>query len=287
MDEQPPTLPPIGSVEKPIHKMPPEEITIRKQSDLIATKYIATLEWNLRPPFACPAEMHISNRIQRAIMESSRDIERAKSYLSVPTKLLEDLMTIKRFDTSLYAEFKTNLEEVEFERYYGVREEIAAARSLIIKGLSFKHPDPPDFVFEYANQELKMECTSAHVETSDDYMQKITNKISDKATKPYANRQCILVMDITNIIHNVVGQGGHPAPQILKQRVKEDAEIFDWEFGSIILITYMLNPDNERFERNYLRCDTTYTEGTILNFLEEHFPEEDHSLDEFYIGGET
>lgn len=287
MEEPPPTLAPIDSVEKPIYKMSSEEITIRKQIDGLAANYISVLGWNLRPPFECPAEAHISNRMQRAIITSNEDIDSANSFLSVAMKFLDDLYTIKKYDSEVYQKLKRELEEVEFERYYGVREEIAAARSLIIKGLNFTHPDPPDFVFEYSGKELKMECTSAHIESTQDFMQKITNKISSKALKPYADDDCILVMDITNIIHEIVGRGDHPALMALKKRVKEDAEIFNWGFSSIILITYFMNADTERFERNYIRCDTPNSSGEMLKFLEDHFPEEDHSTEEFYIAGET
>lgn len=94
------------------------------------------------------------------------------------------------------------------------------------------------------------------------------------------------MFDISSIIHRVIGDGLNPAFHSLKHRILDDAEIFDWSIGSVILICYLLDPEQDIFRRIYHRCDTENISFELNDFLNEHYEFGDQSLKEFYIPGE-
>lgn len=283
----PPVLLPPGESDKSIFRMSPEEIRIRKKVDEVASEFQSFLGWSLYPPIDAPVIAHFSNRLRRAELASEDSFEDAIGYIHTTSKFLEDMATINAYDEELFEEFVEEFETMEFDRYYGIREELATARSLVIKGIGFVHPDPPDFVFQYKGANLKIECTSNHINSSNNLMQKICNTIDGKDSKPYSGSETILMMNITNLIHKIVGNKQKPDLMSLKARIRSDAELFDWSFGSIILICYLTNPDSQKYERIYVRCDTENLGNDLESFLELHYPEEGKSLEEFRILGES
>lgn len=258
-----------------------EELQLRRFEDEVAAGLMDVLDMKFNPPFSCDTEEHIAKTYRNANTALDRgDIEEARFLMLVPAKLLQCLVTVQEYDEDLLQEFKREFHEVEFDRYYGVRCEVETARSLLKHGLGFKHPDPPDFLLTYEGVDLSIECTSIHIESSTDYRQKVCDVIGGKDGN-YSGDLTTLFIDITNILHHSFEAENKITKKDLKKWIAEDAEIFGWEIGSILLWSYVYDNKTERFHHAYIRSDTPNIGVELEDFLGDYYPLGKFGGDEF------
>lgn len=258
-----------------------EGFQLRRFEDEVAAGLMGVLDMKFKPPFSCETEEHIAKTFRNANMALDRgDIEKARSTILIPAKLLQCLLTVQEFDKELLQEFKREFHEVEFNRYYGVRCEVETARSLLKHGLKFEHPDPPDFLLTYEGVDLSIECTSIHVESSTDYRQKVCDVIGGKEGN-YSGGSTALFIDVTNIVYHSFEEGKPVTKKDLKEWISKDTEIFGWEIGSILLWFYVFDNETERFYHAYIRSDTPNIGVELEEFLDEYYPLGEFTGDEF------
>jgi len=134
-----------------------------------------------------------------------RDMLHGKIFL-----LLKHLLEIEEFDVALLEKFRNKLKKVTDNEYFGERLEINVARSLIEKKIPFTKSERPDFI-KINDKDIKIECTSSHLEvklTSEKgILNKIRRTVNKKANESYANEKTALVVDFTNLYYNSLDIG--------------------------------------------------------------------------------
>ena len=70
----------------------------------------------------------------------------------------------------------------------------------------------------------------------------------------------------------------------IREYVKDAMKLI--KFGNVTLFTYILNKELNRFESVYIRVDNGNIDETFLNFLNEHYPVGEHTVNQFAIPSE-
>ncbi len=122
--------------------------------------------------------------------------------------LMTDLKSIRDNSEQNFSQFKKQLRNCNrVSQYVGIRFEISLAGFFIRKGVSYINRESPDFEFSFGeNQKAYIETTSCHIvqEKPQNLYLKVNSAILTKSGKKYANDSTILVIDVTNLVHNSV-----------------------------------------------------------------------------------
>jgi hypothetical protein len=245
---------------------------LRVYQDRIAARLASLLEMRFTPRFSCPAEEYLAKTFRNANEAlSGGDIEGARLLNLANAKLLQCLYTIQEYDKKLLEEFRHELHNADIDNYFGVRREIETARSLIKNGYGFEHPDPPDFVVQYQNQSIEIECTGIRIKTSSDHRQKICDRINEKDGK-YAGDSTALFIDMTDVFHESAENENSIKMEELKSWISDDTQIFDWDLGSILIWSYIYDRADQNYHHAYIRVDTANIAAELEGFLESTYP---------------
>lgn len=152
--------------------------------------------------------------------------------------LMTDLKSIRDDSEQNFSQFKKQLRNCNrVSQYVGIRFEISLASFFIRKSMSYKNRESPDFEFNFdENQKAYVETTSCHIvkEKQQDLYLKVINAIRTKSDKNYANNSTILVIDVTNLIHNSVRL--HPEFKIENLVEKCRSEMDISAYGAFIFL---------------------------------------------------
>lgn len=204
------------------------------------------------------------------------------------TLLVKHLKEIERYDLDLLKIFKKQLYKCDArDKYFGVRFEINIAASLIRKNVIFTKDESPDFRVHKGDGQIFVECGSAHLSKPKpgDVKYKICSVINKKSRKPYCNPVTALFIDITNIIYNNLINAILPEKSEIKEHIKET--LFSIPFGAVILFTYIHNKELNRFESVYIRIDNECIDKTLLNFLNEFYPLDEHKIHRYAVPSDS
>lgn len=188
--------------------------------------------------------------------------------------LVKHLKDIEKHDPSLLEHFRKKMLKVRDREYYGERLEINIASSLIRKNVKFTKSESPDFK-KIDNLDIHIECSSAHLtqEIKDEkrLQGKLRKAILKKSKKGYARPNVALFLDITNIYYHDIKTGSEfTFKENLHKFVRK--VLTKSKFGSVILFSYLLDPDKKQYFSNHVRIDNTKINDNLLNFLNSYFP---------------
>jgi hypothetical protein len=184
---------------------------------------------------------------------------------------LEELEMIKAHNAQMFSKLIKPLRNQSGAQYYGARMELEIAYKLIHDRVRFRSREAPDFSISWVNEEVYIECTSAHMEKKPDcdLTYKISNAISGKGNKPYANARTVVSLDVTNLMHH------HQQPG--------EATFNDWEkavqpaleatpLGGVLVFFFMYEPASARIGSVYRRFDHPMIDPLLRSFLDTWFP---------------
>jgi len=202
------------------------------------------------------------------------NLELWKASCSKIMLLVKHLQEIEKYDSSLLLKFRNKLRKVQTSGYFGERVEINIASSFIRKGIKFIKSESPDFK-KINEQDINFECSSVHltqdIHNEKKLMEKLRKAILKKSKMGYAKPNTVLSLDATNIYH-------HDVINDFKFTYKENFRSFvknvlrRSRYGSVIVFTYVFDPDNQVYYSNYIRIDNDNINNELRNFLNRHFP---------------
>ncbi|EGQ8312353.1 hypothetical protein DC897_RS22345 [Vibrio parahaemolyticus] len=202
---------------------------IQDLSELLSTELLKDGKVNSRNPveknFAEILEFH-----------NNRNYYNRDSELKRLFTLMTDLKSIRDNSEQNFSQFKKQLRKCNrVSQYVGIRFEISLASFFIRKGVPYKNREAPDFEFNFdENQKAFVETTSCHIvqEKPQNLYLKVNSAIRTKSNKKYANDSTILVIDVTNLIHNSVRL--HPEFKIENLVVNCQSEMDKSPYGAFI-----------------------------------------------------
>lgn len=112
---------------------------------------------------------------------------------------------IKRENIEDFETIKDKLLSQDEGNFFGIKYELDIYATLFRKSISFKYEDNPDFQ-RVGGDDCNIECTSTFSYEIISHSHKIFNKmkyvVGEKESKSYANRNTLLLIDITNLNYN-------------------------------------------------------------------------------------
>jgi len=193
--------------------------------------------------------------------------------------LAKHLGEIEEADPKLLSHFRR-----EFRRsgkilsYYGIRFEAYIAASLIRSGVQFIKSETPDFLI--AESKLGLECTSTRVNAGhgkSDLTYKIQSALTKKAKTASNRPEIALLIDITNIAHNLIDF------DIQAIRTAIYSSLLETKFGAVVLFVHLFNHDLSQYETNYLRIDGQTIISSLKSLLDHLYPLKVHEVREYKI----
>jgi hypothetical protein len=208
---------------------------------------------------------------QVLLYHNKGDYEARDHQLTRLALLRSELQEIEKHDPELLAIFR-NMYRYNRADYYGFRLEVATASLLIRRKIPFEKTERPDFVLKTkSGDSLFIECGSVHLTKGKnrpvDY--KLASAINGKLKMPYMNRQTLLFVDVTNIIHHSLKSEHYLGPTDLERVVRNS--ISGQMVGAVILVFYILDKDRKHFWYNSQRIDNEEMHPSLLQFLDEQF----------------
>jgi hypothetical protein len=198
---------------------------------------------------------------------------------------LKHLKEIEENNSDLLDDFREELKKEDYDNYYGTRFEIDIAASLLRKGISFNHPDPPDFVINTGDGETIIECTTSHLSGGDRTIEeKLNQSLISHSDRPYFNSNMGLFIDITNLMYHAVNDGVEFTGDLVKGWTKECIKNFDLGMGSVLIYVYIVDRSGNTpgIGHHYWRLDTDTAEDTLTDFLDEFYPYSSSSISDPY-----
>jgi hypothetical protein len=191
---------------------------------------------------------------------------------------------LQEFETSrpdLLHHFKRELKRASrsSDGFFGIRFEVNIATSLIRHQVPFTKSESPDFIID--NTPLAIECGSTRVskhKSESNLAYKIGSCIRAKEKKGYHSPYVALFIDITNLSFQ---SGGYPDLDAFRKETTEAAS--KMSFGAIVLFTYLMNRELQRFESNYMRIVHRGISIELKTFLDTHFPAGQHLVTDYAI----
>jgi hypothetical protein len=203
--------------------------------------------------------------------------------------LVKHLQEIEGARPDLIPPFAARLLTPEVSAYFGVREEIALAASLIRRGRQFTYEPPggPDFRVTVVDGTVGLECTSAHVSTSlatphiyvrddpepgaKDVAYKLASAIRAKEDRDYAAPDVALIIDATNVWALTAA----PRPNL----EHADEALAGGSYGAAVFHAFVFDLGKEVANRGYVRRDSPKIAPALAAFLDEHYPIGSHEIE--------
>lgn len=202
---------------------------------------------------------------------ASRDYENARLAL-----LAKNLREIEGYDNVnvLLNVFRKALIRSNDDTYFGIRFEVSTAASLIRSGTPFAKSESPDFVLTDRLVGAFIECGSAHLSKPKpgiaDLKYKIGSVVRDKSRHDYCHEGTALFIDFTNI--NYHNKNNESMPSVHEWRDYLQQLLQSANFGSIVLWTYIINMDKNKYQWKYTRADAKDPNKALVEFLNAAYP---------------
>lgn len=187
--------------------------------------------------------------------------------------LFKNLEEVRSADPQVFTRVRRAINKSKSESaFFGARMEVFFAASLIRSGCKIRSQESPDYALLDTLEGLYVESASAHITTSNtDIIQKIRHVVRNKTRKPYADRQPLLMMDITNLLF-VVAQARKPVSrQAFDKAVL--VELLDSGLGAALLFSYGFDDHISTIRASYMRVDSPTPDKKLVSFLDKHYPE--------------
>ncbi|UHQ18811.1 hypothetical protein LVB87_11525 [Lysobacter sp. KIS68-7] len=191
---------------------------------------------------------------------------------------VEDLERILAHDENLFRHFKKALRrDRSATAYFGIRQEIRMAASLITKGIDFNKSEAPDFTLG----ELGLECTSAHLvkgaPTNRSLAYKLASAIAKKSQTAYSTRLNVLAIDMSNLLfHEGVGSTTNTLSWTEELQASLQEGVNRSPFQAVLCFAYawvQAGPAGGATLSNYYsRVDRDEMDSLPKAFLDNHFP---------------
>lgn len=200
---------------------------------------------------------------------AGRDYENA-----ILSLLVKNLREIEGYDKALLNVFRKALIRSNNDTYFGIRFEVSTAASLIRSGTSFVKSESPDFVLTDRFVGAFIECGSAHLSMPkpgiEDLKYKIRHVVRDKSRHDYCHEGTALFIDFTNI--NYHNKNNESIPPVHEWRGYLQQLLQSANFGTIVLWTYIINRDENKYQWKYTRADAKGPSKALVEFLNAVYP---------------
>lgn len=184
--------------------------------------------------------------------------------------LLNELTALQSADESTYQKLKKAIVDSKDHEgnFHGARFELHIAEQLHQKGVIFQKQESPDFRVD----PIGIECTSCRKAGGEaDARRKLEQAIKKKSKKTYADRSCVLKIDITNLFFFAPTSDW----QMLLDELTElaIAKLDEFQFGAYGLFLYVQS-QNQLHKYSYLNNVVISDDATldVREFVKNHFP---------------
>ena len=202
---------------------------------------------------------------------ASRDYENA-----ILSLLVKNLREIEGYDNDKVPlnVFRKELIRSNDDTYFGIRFEVSTAASLIRSGIPFAKSESPDFTLIDRLVGAFIECGSAHLSKPKpeiaDLKYKIGSVVRDKSRHDYCHENTALFIDFTNI--NYHNKNNESMPSLHEWSGYLQQLLQSANFGSIVLWTYIINRDKNKYQWKYTRVDAKDPSKALVEFLNTAYP---------------
>ena len=200
---------------------------------------------------------------------ASRDYENA-----ILSLLVKNLREIEGYDKVLLNVFRKALIRSNDDTYFGIRFEVSTAASLIRSDTSFAKSESPDFVLTDSFVGAFIECGSAHLSMPKpgivDLKYKIRRIVKDKSRHGYCHEGTALFVDFTNINYHSKNKENMPTVHEWIDYLQQLLQSAN--FGCIVLWTYIINRDENKYQWKYTRADAKNPSKALVGFLNAVYP---------------
>lgn len=213
---------------------------------------------------------YISTEIDRILyLIKNLDIEQAKHDLLKFRALYKDLEILKQNRSKYLRRFFKRLHRCDLDTYYGFRFEIQIAAKLVEMNINFEMPKKrPDFIIDFKNQNIKIECSSRHlnnVKSKSDIRKGFKTVITKKSEYDFVDNNTALFMDSSNLSFN--------NPDLFSIDHESTVKFLQTElnhtgFGNLTTFDWILNTEDERYESVYNRIDNKNISSVLSEFLD-------------------
>lgn len=192
--------------------------------------------------------------------------------------LFQDLEILIASKSIHLKKFIDKIVKSPMQQYYGVRLEIHIAASLTKKLIVYQCPDPPDFIINYKNVNINLECTSRNLtvkKNKSDVIKGFKTAIQSKSSFAFVNTNSALLIDCTNLaFHNgsLFWEDYGTTRDFLKKEIEKT------EFGCVLTYSWVWNTSNDRYEAVYSRIDSDRISNELLDFLNIYYPLGKHMI---------
>lgn len=254
---------------------PANDIVFMRQFASVMSKIANLLEMRFTPQSEEGMEEFLY-QISKGVLQLHRNQNTlARDYeLARLAMFAKHLTEVHENNTKLFNQYKQELNEIGYDRYFGVRFELDTAASLIRKDVAYEHPDPPDFVIQREQGEIAIECTTSHFSGGErTAREKYTQFLTSKSSKDYFNEGTALFVDVTNIDYSEAhtDEPNKISSEEEKKWVRECSDNFNLDIGSVILFRYVGHGTG--VGHHYRRCDIQENISQELReFLDDYYP---------------
>lgn len=188
--------------------------------------------------------------------------------------LFENLRIIKERNPQFFDYVKKTLRGItKRDEFFGIRFEVNIGKTLTEKKIKVHKTDHPlpDFQIEVDGMNTFIECTSSHLSQTEnvDITTKLQYAYDVKSSKPYANNNTALFIDITNLYYQVVRKGQIIESDEILQIIKNIAK--PQYFGNVTVFWYA-DIAGKTFQSNYRRLDFETITPVLKSCLDRCFP---------------
>jgi len=213
----------------------------------------------------------------------SGETDRARWHINRLAMFAKHLQEVRESDQELFLKFKEELISDQGGDYYGTRFELDIAASLLRKGHSFDHIDPPDFRIDFGSGDVDIEATSVHFAGGDRTIEeKVKSAIYRKTNSAYSHRNGAIFIDTTNIQFAAFERGKRLDGDVLEEWAKEVYQNFpSVEVGSVVFFVYLVEREDDSqtgLHHNYQRTDRRKIGTELQEFLDQEYPIEDFEV---------
>lgn len=195
--------------------------------------------------------------------------------------------TIKRHRPEIFDSYRNRLGSNRLDHYIGTRFEVNIASMLINDEIDFECPDPPDFSIKGLSSPVSIECGSVHLSKpkSRDTKYKIQSVIREKSKKPYCLPSSSIFIDFTSIHNVMVGNQFYGRGLDYYEEIRDSAirVLRNTDFGSLLLFSYTVDLDRNRYASNYIRVDNYCISADLYSLLDHVFPKGRYDLLDYRI----
>lgn len=186
--------------------------------------------------------------------------------------LARDLLEVQAASTLCFTKLTKDLmKQRTVSQWHDFRLEARVYATILRQGLLPKARESPDFQFKHKQNLLYIEatgCSYASTASTTSPVDKIKYCHESKNSKPYASKDTILLINITNMIYT----------EELKNKVLNLSglvafcESVDSKFGAIIIQSYFYTRSNQRYSSCYNVIQKNECTVELESYLKEFYP---------------